>query len=1335
MKYKSVLAAFVFITFACFIGLLFFIQTKSFGTLLTKVVSDLSEKKVHAHVSLKNVELSFFPPGLELNKVSIEKTSGDERIKAEFGKLGFYINLIEIEERRLSFGEIRISDSTVEYDHPESSEETKEIKQEVIDKIFDYSSKSPVTFDTLVIENSHIHVNHDILEARRLKIFKKAKNFIVRFHLANIRPVKESDKGIDELWGDVEISRKNLDIYRLKILHDVQAVLVKGRVENYRLLKGSTAQFNGEAHLHMKNLDQEVGITKSIQFHDGFANAAFSGNYRDGKLTGGSKVAIHTFKSNLLDADSLVGELKFHNQGVELIKATLKHGEEQATLLAPVLAYDIPRRHIIPVPLNLELNKVTFTNALQIVPELNTLHGKMTGRITIRHDRGDFYFKPQDGFHLNNVALIVGKKQTKIVNITSAKLTDADLAVVDGEVRISAVAKLPRSHIEVDGFVNKNKIRFSILDAPFNLEDLGNIADLDIKGSGPLSLQVTGGGKDVELNLKGKMKNLEIIGYKLGTGDTNITIDLGDDNVIIHKLDSVYGSTPISLTGAVNYGNLDIALGVNSEATNYYDLSQILHPIFTKMDFLPKDINFNAKVDADVYGKMNLKDLKVKSEIKFTDLTGYGENINSGSMNIGMNNEVVSLTNIEALKGKGHIFGNFAFVMPTDHLSTSLNWENLEVSSFNLPKILHMNIEGKINGKMKGGGKADNYELALSSQMYDSRSEGYRFDDSTLEMKIYPERVKGDLNFLGTRIKSIFDLSMNLVGRSELDLKVNLPEIKPIMVAMLGEHVVGEDITGRMFAELKTEFNGQFKNMNLTAHLKELSFAHPDFRFNHNADVPQFIIKDNNIRKWSLQVEQPDVYIKTHAEGSFGKKVSLVNEFQFSSKLFEILFAPVLSSEGFVRNMARIDGNGDNYNLTFTSKASKLNLSLNSIPVPITDLEYDILYTNRRLQINELKSAFESGFASVKGDIYFDDESPDVNLKYLLERAEFPVLGKSSVNVSGEGIILGNQMPYNLTGDILVNKALIVNEVDEFNSKSSSFSQIRFLPRSQETIAERLINLNLNVKAETPIRVNNSLMDVALRGEVRLFGSPTRPRGEGRLSAPINSSRVFFKNNEYAITSADLNFLARKEITNPDFDIQALTSMSNYKVYAKAYGDLERFNFDLTSEPALPRNSILSLIAFGYTDEIGSLRPEDQQSLTQMGMGSFVIEKFKISDILNKQFGVQVNVGTVFVQSEQSLLSGRSQGSSSTLQGDQGRTRSASKIELKKRLNEATILSVSSTMGGTIGSRQSMNLTYSLNRKIQLEGVYEVRSATEGEDIINVPISAGGDLKFRWSFK
>jgi translocation and assembly module TamB len=55
-------------------------------------------------------------------------------------------------------------------------------------------------------------------------------------------------------------------------------------------------------------------------------------------------------------------------------------------------------------------------------------------------------------------------------------------------------------------------------------------------------------------------------------------------------------------------------------------------------------------------------------------------------------------------------------------------------------------------------------------------------------------------------------------------------------------------------------------------------------------------------------------------------------------------------------------------------------------------------------------------------------------------------------------------------------------------------------------------------------------------------------------------------------------------------------------------------------------------------------------------------------------------------------------------------------------------------MGGSIGQRQNMNLNYGINKNIQVEGIFEMRTNDEGEQdrIYN---SFGGDIKFRRTFK
>ncbi len=269
MRFKSILGAFIFIVAASLAAMIIFVQTKSFGRVASKVISDISLKKAQAKVSIKSLGISLFPPGLELHQVKISKSLGEgKKFKGEFGKLGIYLGLIELEDRSVTLGEIRITDSTIDYTAPEDKEKPiEEIDQELINKVFKISDGLPFRVDTLLLENSKVFVNHDLS--------KREDSFLARFHLANIKPVKEKSLTIDEIWGDANISRKDVTIQRLKIQHDVHTLLMKGKISNYRLLKKADVSLAGEASIHIQNLKDDLALPESVKLLKGFAHVSF----------------------------------------------------------------------------------------------------------------------------------------------------------------------------------------------------------------------------------------------------------------------------------------------------------------------------------------------------------------------------------------------------------------------------------------------------------------------------------------------------------------------------------------------------------------------------------------------------------------------------------------------------------------------------------------------------------------------------------------------------------------------------------------------------------------------------------------------------------------------------------------------------------------------------------------------------------------------------------------------------------------------------------------------------------------------------------------------------
>ncbi|MFY7992978.1 MAG: translocation/assembly module TamB domain-containing protein [Bacteriovoracaceae bacterium] len=1338
MRFKGILGSFFFLFIVSIAGMTYYVQSASFGRVLSKVLSDIIYKKTSTEIVLERVDLNLFPPGIEIKKIDIYKKISDvEVIESQIGSLGFYINFYELEENKISLGEVKIEDTYIKYLFPKKPDEPmpEELEQKLIDQIFDFSQIGPLRVDTIVLQNVYGEFNQNSLDIKRLKIIRYPKTFRIKSYLANIAIEDSAPFRIDGIWADIDIGRKDINIHNLRVHQDTHEAKINGLIKSYPKLKHASAELNGDIKIDLPGIKRFTKLPEMISFQDGTANTQFKISY-DGQIKGDYVVDLENLRSSFLSLDQLSAKGDITAENVLVNSLELNYKDESLKTTKPFSLVQIDGMKFFPGRVTAEIKNFSLGNAISILgPSLQVLQGQLTGQLGFELKQSNLYFYPRDGFYIKDLALVVPTKEGEDFSIIHAKetrLSKADFQVIDNEFRMKANIKMPQTDLRLEGKVNKDRVSFKTFGGKIRLEDLGDIAQIGVKGNGPLALEVNGPLDDVEINLKGLINDFQVLGYKLGDADQETLISLKDSTVNIIQLSSKYNKTEIYGNGYVNYDNLELNLDIRSPQTTHDDLKSIIAPVLSPITFLPSDLNFKAKLDCKIYGKANLQDLKVKTKVNFRDLEAYKESISHGFFSIMMEDKILKFKDVKAFKERGALLGEVDFNMNTEIFNLDLDWNNIGLQSINKVRQSSLSFDAILDGSLKGGGTSKDYTIKINSNIGQTKAFNYDFKDSLIELTLSPERYRGKLFLFEDEIKANFDINMKQTSLSNFDLAVDLPNLKPVLAGVLGGHIELEDIKASTAFQYKASFYPDLSIVNFSGFLKKISLSHSDFNFSYKSNKPQFIVNNNKIERWDFEHTQNDIQLKSSGRGTFGDKVIITHESVINSNILEILFSQVLAADGILSQSFVIEGYKNNYAFNILANSKGLDLSIDNLPVPLNNTDYSLEFSDRKLLVKNFRTQFQTGSVSATGDIYFDNDDPDINLSFKVDRAEIPILGKSSINLSGEGIILGNNLPYNLSGEIKLNKALFVNELSEFESKSS-VSQIRYLPKDQESVVGKLLTLNLIVETEQPVRITNSLMDVSLRGELSLSGNAGRPRADGRLFSPQNVSRVFFKNSEYTIAQADINFSAKKDIANPDFDVQATTLISSYKITAKAAGDLERFSFDLTSDPALTQNSILSLIAFGYTDEIqNTLTQGDQQSLTSMGVGSFVFDRFRINDILKKQFGLQVNLGTVLEQSQNSMISGR--GGDSSGPTDIARTRSATKIEVKKRLDEALSLSVSSTMGGSIGQRQSMNLNYSINKTLQLEGVYELKTNAEGEEDI-IDTSVGGDVKLRWTFK
>ncbi len=129
-----------------------------------------------------------------------------------------------------------------------------------------------------------------------------------------------------------------------------------------------------------------------------------------------------------------------------------------------------------------------------------------------------------------------------------------------------------------------------------------------------------------------------------------------------------------------------------------------------------------------------------------------------------------------------------------------------------------------------------------------------------------------------------------------------------------------------------------------------------------------------------------------------------------------------------------------------------------------------------------------------------------------------------------------------------------------------------------------------------------------------------------------------------------------------------------------------------------------------------------------MGLGTLLVDQLKINEDLNSSLGLKLSVVPEFQEDESNLVSGKS----AVSEGSSSKLKSATKIQVQKKITKNVDLSVSSTVGGSIEQKQEMNVNMKINKNLSLEGVYEIKSNEEDTEQNNK--SMGADLKYRWSF-
>ena len=1314
-----------------------FLQSDAFGESLSKNLNRFAQSQAGVSVHFENLDFQLFPPGANLNNVSVAVDRKELKASLKAGRLGVYFNMLDSFKTKLNVKEFYLEDAVIDVEElaeKKDSRQTKEKDKMNLRKTLDeFQEPLPFVVEKALVRDALVKIGDREQRINMASISLSGKGIQAAFELDNVILPKINSlplSSLDTLKGKARILNDLVLVEKLEIHHGLTSVVLSGEVSNF--LKNPKAKATGflkgelgevEKYLDMKSIGKlERGELRAMLSFEGGAK-----NYQ-----AKAKVEVKNFLTDFVYGDKLEAELRISPDGLMAEKVFLKAQEQEIVLQKPFELYNFTRGEFSRKPFVLRASKLRFNNMLRYLRgTLSPLKASLSGDVHIKVGDNSVKFFSPESVEVGNLRL--GQGELPIVQVEKALLISPDFSIVNGAFFMNVRARTLESEFEATGRVEKGELDFVINNGKVSLADFGPFAGVDVKGKGLINLTARGKGAETILKIGANLTEVDLKGCALEKASATTAFNFAKSEVEIANFEGTQGKTKISGSGKINYSNLDVSANGSIQAKRFGDMKRLLNPLLKKYK-VPEDIYGNWKFGFDISGKASLDEIKAKGAFIGSNNYFLGESFEKISFGVLWEKQKLSLKDVSVAKGGGLASGSFYYDLSDASAVFNFTAGGIPLSEISFYSKTPFAFDGYLGGKLAGELRGAKKNLLLDVKLSGTRLAGEDYPDSGVSIAFTEKELAYSARFLGSSAEweGRFMLGKSKeksVSRLELDF----PDIKRPLGLLKHVEKNALNVEGALKFEASASFEGlSYEEADFSANLKRFFFNKGALELKHaNSGPPQISVSKGKIQRWNLELGGRRIYLVSKGEGSLFGNYDIDSKMKLDAGVLEILNTLVSQAGGTIRARARFFKNFFRRDYEALVLGDGISVSSDKLPSAITSGNFRIVYDDKKLLLEKLEASLSSGSVSAAGKVGLSGFLPDLDFNVKFKEAGFPIMKKSNLVVSGNAHLSGNKLPYSLTGEIKMQKMLLMNEITDFKSgKGAVFKKdYDYLPARASTISDNLVNMNIGVETVEPILLNNSLADVGIVGNAQIIGGEQDFRLVGKFSLAPRNNRVFFKSNEYVLTKANIFFQERNKVSNPELDIAAHSFINDYKVNIKVYGPVDKFQMELSSEPALSQEDVLSLIAFGYTEDLSAnLSEREKESMTRAGVGSIIFDSFKINETLKNEFGLQVNLGTEIQEESRSYLS-RVNNDSSV-----GKVSSATTIEVKKKLNEAMNLSVTSTVGGSIGQRQSMNLNYNLSDKLSVEGVYETRTSDEGEETIN-DTSLGADVKIRWSFR
>ena len=273
-------------------------------------------------------------------------------------------------------------------------------------------------------------------------------------------------------------------------------------------------------------------------------------------------------------------------------------------------------------------------------------------------------------------------------------------------------------------------------------------------------------------------------------------------------------------------------------------------------------------------------------------------------------------------------------------------------------------------------------------------------------------------------------------------------------------------------------------------------------------------------------------------------------------------------------------------------------LRIAGMPAAIGGLNGRVRFSERRVNFEDFEGDVAGGQLALVGSANLRDGS--------LERYSFDVAVRGATLVPDEDIELGVSSDMRLAWNQGDRLPRLSGQVDVQRARYHRAVQLSptlgelYRPRVAEVQRydpeDDNVAFDIRIEDRRPARIVNNIMDVRIQIDdterpFRIVGTDQRWGIVGTLGIPRGTVR--FRSAEFEVTEGEIRFDDETRI-DPQFDVIAMTQIrrqqtssdltaQQWRVRLRAHGNLDGFQLDATSTPALTQEDLMLLLTVGMT--------------------------------------------------------------------------------------------------------------------------------------------------------